>query len=309
MKAYAVFVVSVFLIAGLFAQTAVVIATHPWLAVNWFTGPPSVTGVAGSSPLRPGSLPAGAPPDGVPADQWGVMVGAANASPCGMTAPDLAAIARIESGFGTNMATSSAGATGYGQFLPSTWATYGNGGDPYSYQDAIPAIGRLLCADGYAKDRTAALNAYGGCLSPTCLGKTDYATAITNLASSFLPRVPDIVSTALQWLGTPYSWGGNTPGVGLDCSGLVQQAFLAAGIMLPRTSEEQYATTQRISADQAQPGDLVFFSSDGPGATHVGIVTGPGQMVDAPQPGEVVRVESFLTPYWQGVLFGFGRVK
>lgn len=56
----------------------------------------------------------------------------------------LAAIASVESGFGANMSTSSAGAIGYGQFLPSSWAHWGQGGDPYDYRDAIPAVARYL---------------------------------------------------------------------------------------------------------------------------------------------------------------------
>jgi hypothetical protein len=305
MKAFAIFLVGTFLLVGLFAQTAVVIATHPWLAVQWFVRPPTISSAGSTRPI-PGV--ANVRPDGVPADQWALMQQVAEASPCGVTASVLAAIAKAESGFGANMSTSSAGAIGYAQFIPSTWQSVAPGGDPYAWQDAIPAIGRYLCSLGYETDRTRALNSYGGCATPLCLGQTDYATKIGDLASSYLPKVPSIVATALQWLGTPYAWGGNAPGVGLDCSGLVQQAFLAAGIKLPRTSEEQFAATQRISADQAQPGDLVFFSSDGPGATHVGIVIGSGQMIDAPEPGTVVRTESYLTPYWQGVLFGFGRV-
>jgi cell wall-associated NlpC family hydrolase len=249
---------------------------------------------------------------GVPADQWAVIVATAQASPCGVSAQDLAAIARTESGFGTNMATSSAGAIGYGQFLPSTWTAYGARGDPYDFHAAIPAIAHYLCSLGYASDRSRALNAYGGCTTPRCLGSTDYAGQIDRLAGQFeapaTAAVSAAVATALQWIGTPYVWGGNTPGVGLDCSGLVQQALAAIGVRVPRTSEQQYAASQRIRADQVQPGDLVFFSSDGPGATHVGLIVAPGEMVDAPQPGEQVRTESYLTPYWSSVLFGFGRV-
>jgi cell wall-associated NlpC family hydrolase len=244
-------------------------------------------------------------------DQWALMVAAAQASACGVTAQDLAAIAKTESGFGANMATSSTGAIGYGQFLPATWSAYGQG-DPYDFHAAIPTIARYLCAIGYGQDRAKALNAYGGCTTPRCLGSTDYAGQIDRLASQFgvpaTAAVSAAVATALQWIGTPYVWGGNTPGVGLDCSGLVQQALAAIGVRVPRTSEQQYAASQRISADQVQPGDLAFFSSDGPGATHVGLIVAPGEMVDAPQPGEQVRTESYLTPYWRSVLFGFGRL-
>jgi cell wall-associated NlpC family hydrolase len=270
----------------------------------------------GWAALNPPVAPSGAPgtrvPGGVPAEQWAVMQQVAASSSCHVSAADLAAMAKIESGFGANMATSSAGAIGYGQFLPSTWAAYGAGGDPYDFHAALPAMARYLCSLGYASDRRQALNRYGGCLSATCLGTTDYASQVDRLASTFgvqpAATASGAVETALQWLGTPYLWGGNTPGVGLDCSGLVQQALAAVGVRVPRTSEQQYAASQRIDASQVRSGDLVFFSSDGPGATHVGLVVAPGQMVDAPTDGIPVRVESFLTPYWQGVLYGYGRV-
>ncbi len=71
-----------------------------------------------------------------------------------------AAIAKVESNFGRNMATSSAGAIGYGQFLPEMWARYGNGGDPYDYRDAIPAMGRYLLDHGAPGDIRGAIYAY-----------------------------------------------------------------------------------------------------------------------------------------------------
>ncbi len=71
----------------------------------------------------------------------------------------LAAVASVESDFGRNMATSSAGAVGYGQFLPETWAAYG-AGDPYDFHDAIPAMARYLAAAGAATDVARAVYAY-----------------------------------------------------------------------------------------------------------------------------------------------------
>ena len=74
------------------------------------------------------------------------------------------------------------------------------------------------------------------------------------------------------------------------------QAYRAAGIIIPRTSQAQWAAGPRIPASQVRPGDLVFFAgTDGtltaPG--HVGIVTRPGMMIDAPFTGQVVRQESY----------------
>ena len=69
----------------------------------------------------------------------------------------LAAIAKVESSFGSNMATSSAGAIGYGQFLPASWRAYGNGGNPYDYRDAIPAMARYLVDHGAPGDLPGAI--------------------------------------------------------------------------------------------------------------------------------------------------------
>ena len=72
----------------------------------------------------------------------------------------LAAIASVESGFGANMSTSWAGAIGYGQFMPASWAAFGQGGDPYDYRDVIPAMARYLVAAGAPADIPNAVYAY-----------------------------------------------------------------------------------------------------------------------------------------------------
>ncbi|KUI16948.1 glycoside hydrolase [Mycobacterium sp. GA-1285] len=82
------------------------------------------------------------------------------------------------------------------------------------------------------------------------------------------------VRYALTQLGVPYDWGGTTPGVGLDCSGLTQWAYSEAGLNLPRLAQEQDVGAP-VSAGDLRPGDLAVW--DG----HVAMVVGNGQMIEA----------------------------
>jgi peptidoglycan DL-endopeptidase CwlO len=109
------------------------------------------------------------------------------------------------------------------------------------------------------------------------------------------------VQTALAQLGKPYQWGGSGPN-SFDCSGLTSYAWRAAGVTLPRTSGAQYAGTRRISRAELQPGDLVFYHSP---ISHVAMYIGNGQVVEAPNSGNNVRIRSDgLTR--RGIV-GFGR--
>jgi len=104
------------------------------------------------------------------------------------------------------------------------------------------------------------------------------------------------IAYARAQLGKPYVWGGTGPG-GFDCSGLVMMAYRSAGIALPRTSQQQWAWGPRTATPQ--PGDLVFFAgADGTASApgHVGLVTGPHQMIEAYATGYPVRVSQFGTP-------------
>jgi peptidoglycan DL-endopeptidase CwlO len=122
--------------------------------------------------------------------------------------------------------------------------------------------------------------------------------------------VATAIAYAEEQLGKPYQWGATGPDA-FDCSGLVMMAYRAAGIDIVRTSQEQWATEQRVPASQVQPGDLVFFAgADGtptsPG--HVGLVIGNGQMIEAYATGFPIRIASytdrdpvgFTQPWTQG---------
>jgi peptidoglycan endopeptidase LytE len=123
-----------------------------------------------------------------------------------------------------------------------------------------------------------------------------------------------LVNTALSYLGAPYVWGGTSP-AGFDCSGLVQYVFARNGVSIPRTSWAQYAAVNKIAKWQLQPGDLVFFSTDGPGASHVGLYIGSypalgysQAFVEAPEPGLTVRVSNLDSPYYESTYYGAGFI-
>lgn len=106
---------------------------------------------------------------------------------------------------------------------------------------------------------------------------------------------------AAQQVGAPYVWGGTGPGY--DCSGLVMMAFSHAGVNLPRTADYQYFATTRVSIDNLQPGDLVFYGEGGdPNQIyHVAFYAGNGQILEATHPGDIVRYNPLrytnLVPY------------
>ena len=116
-----------------------------------------------------------------------------------------------------------------------------------------------------------------------------------------------ITSTALALRGAPYRDGGSDP-TGFDCSGFVRYVFSQHGVNVPRTVSEQYRAGHQISNDLVEPGDLVFFSTVAPGASHVGIAIGGDEFVHAPSGPGSVRVERMSAAYWSTRFVGARRV-
>lgn len=221
----------------------------------------------------------------------------------------LAGIGEAETGQGRDVQISSAGAEGPMQFEPSTFAEYDepvppggvNPSTPFDPVDAIYAAARLLCANG----ASGGVNIAGAIY--TYNHDQSYVAKVLSYAAAYAAPSPapapastsqaaaTAISYALGQIGTPYLWGGETPGVGFDCSGLTQAAYKAVGITIPRTSEEQWMALPHVPLDSLQPGDLVFFDpgEDLPGLPgHVGIYLGNDEMVDAPYTGVNVRIDS-----------------
>ncbi len=217
-----------------------------------------------------------------------------------------AGIAKVESDFGRNMETSSAGAIGYGQFLPETWAAYGEGGDPYDFRDVIPAMGRYLLASGAPADMPRALYAYNH--SWAYVDKVlAYAAAYGYVEPTSIPA--RAVQGAGSRVGAPYVWGAEGPDA-FDCSGLVLWVYESLGLEVPRTAQQQFEWAVPIEPSQLQPGDLVFYESTYTSPdriTHVGIYVGGGVTVMATNTGDFVREVPLSDAYWSDHFAGAGR--
>jgi cell wall-associated NlpC family hydrolase len=124
--------------------------------------------------------------------------------------------------------------------------------------------------------------------------------------------VQTAIAAAQRHLGLSYAWGGggsNGPGWGwgidegvwgFDCSGLTQYAYAQAGIDIPRNSRAQYAALPKVGSNDLRAGDLVFWATDPSNPQtihHVAIYLGDGQVVQAPESGDVVKVSAM---WWAG---------
>ena len=109
---------------------------------------------------------------------------------------------------------------------------------------------------------------------------------------------------ALEEVGVPYRWGGESPSSGFDCSGLVRWAYGQVGIDLPHNSYALYGEGRRVSGSNLAPGDILFFEGFG----HVGLYLGRGRMVHAPQTGRDVEVVRLSSTNYGARLIGARRV-
>jgi cell wall-associated NlpC family hydrolase len=116
-----------------------------------------------------------------------------------------------------------------------------------------------------------------------------------------------LTRTALALRGAPYRDGGADPG-GFDCSGFTQYVFAHNGVALPRAVKEQFAAGRSIARDDIAPGDLLFFATVAPGASHVGIALDGQTFVHAPSSTGVVRIEQIGSRYWSPRYIGARRI-
>lgn len=154
-----------------------------------------------------------------------------------------------------------------------------------------------------ALEQAKSLGLQGAALQEYAKNATDQYKGLQFRGDKNNPR-DRIIQSALSLVGTQYELGGNVgdraSGVygnkimGVDCSGLTQYAYRAAGISIPRYSKTQTTIGHRTSLGKAQPGDIIGWYQGNGVMGHVAIYLGNGMMVESPQPGKQVRV----VPVW-----------
>ena len=172
-----------------------------------------------------------------------------------------------------------------------TYACINAGGDALRVRQGPGTSYEILC------------NVYDGDRFPIT-GKTDGGNGDN---SSTNPLAQQIVDFALQYVGYPYVYGTAGPDT-FDCSGFTYYVYAHFGYSLNRSSRDQVNNGVAVSKDQLQPGDLVFFSTNGSYPTHVGLYIGDGNIVHASTPQDGVKISSLDTSYYVENYFAARRI-
>ena len=293
-----------------------VILFIPTLIGNGVSG--AISALFGSG----GSQPSATALADIPPDYLALYRAAAGECP-GLDWSILAAIGKIESNHGrSTLPGVHSGENGYGAGGPMQFKTAtfdgvlarheipAGGATPpsrYNPHDAIYAAAFMLCDDGVRRgDLHAAIFAYNHAdwyVKQVLDQAKQYADAAATVGTGDCNAIQATNAVAVAAInyacgqrGLPYVWGGNGPDgghTGFDCSGLTKAAYAAAGVTLPRTAQTQFNAGPHVPAGQPLlPGDLVFYGTPN-NIHHVGLYIGGGSMVDAPDFGQVVKVQPY----------------
>ena len=119
----------------------------------------------------------------------------------------------------------------------------------------------------------------------------------------------ELAQQALAAIGVAYRRGGESPGAGFDCSGLVVHVYREAlGVTLPHNTLAQSKVGRPVRRGELRPGDLVFYNTRHRKYSHVGLYLGDGRFIHAPKPGASVRVERMSVGYWARRFDGARRI-
>jgi cell wall-associated NlpC family hydrolase len=128
------------------------------------------------------------------------------------------------------------------------------------------------------------------------------------LSTAQFGQSAQILAVARDLLGQPVVWGGASPIQGFDCSGLVQYVYRQAGINLPRTADLQFLVGRTVAVSSLQPGDLVYFTTYEPGASHVGIYIGRDKFIHTSFSQGIVAIGDMNDRYFVQRYYGAKRV-
>jgi cell wall-associated NlpC family hydrolase len=135
-----------------------------------------------------------------------------------------------------------------------------------------------------AQQQAVAAATVGATQTTASTGSTQSGTTSTTYTGPTSSQADQAIAFAYAQIGKPYQWGATGPG-SYDCSGLVQAAWAAAGVSIPRTTYDDWASLPHVPLSDLQPGDLILYEGEG----HVAIYVGGGYIVDAPTTGSFVE--------------------
>lgn len=108
-----------------------------------------------------------------------------------------------------------------------------------------------------------------------------------------------VAATAKAQIGRPYKYGGSTPSMGFDCSGLILWSYKQHGVSVPRQARDQARYGKVVKQSQLQPGDIVVFRISSRSGYHTGIYSDKGMFVHSPSSGKKVREDNMTDEYWK----------
>jgi hypothetical protein len=147
-----------------------------------------------------------------------------------------------------------------------------------------------------------------GCSSPPKIEKSEPFVRKSILKEENKPYLGKfILKSAKSLLGIGYLFGGTSSKTGFDCSGLTWYSHKKNGINIPRRSSAQFKRGKAISRKNLRPGDLVFFETYQPGASHVGIYAGDGNFIHASTNNKNIAIQSLSNIYYKQRYLGARR--